>query len=492
MKKNSITCLILCLILLFNAFVPAVAATEAASTDPATSTQEPNPTDTIPEATAPVLPDTAIINGCHTIEAQVPLYAVEGLSAESLMLYEVNTQTMLYAVSPDMVCAPASLVKIMTLLLAVEYGGLDEIVSVTVSALAGLPDTAMSADLKAGEKMSLENLLYCMMVGSANDAASVVAEYIAGSQSMFVAKMNRRAKEIGCTNTKFTDAHGLDGKQYTTARDICRILEEAMKNEAFMKIFGTTKYTVPATEVSEERKLATNNYMMVTKYTFYDSHVTGGRTGVNEKNGRCLATTAEGNGMKFVAVVLGSTPVYREFDGSVERYGNYEDTKYLYEKVFTNMRITSVLSENQVLEQYPVANGDNFVAVGADTSVRLVLPTDVALSEFSIRFMDSPTIEAPIAFGQKISSVQLWWENCCVAELDMVARNAVPIASTKLVDTWTPEYNGPDLLMMAIVILVIAAVFILAAGALYVVRWTQIFIMRIQSKRRRRDRRRSR
>ena len=156
------------------------------------------------------------------------------------------------------------------------------------------------------------------------------------------------------------------------------------------------------------------------------------------------------------------------------------------------MRITNVLSENQVFEQYPVVNGDNFVAVGADTTVRLVLPTDVSLSEFSIRYMDSSTIEAPITLGQKVSSVQLWWENCCVAELDMVARNAVPIASTKLVNTWTEVYHGPDLLMMAIVILIIAVVFVLAAGVLYAVRWTQIFMMRLQSKRRRRDRRRSR
>ena len=492
MKKNCVVCLILCAALACCLLMPVFAAAESTSSEATEQTQETTAAVTEPAVTLPLLPDTSVVNGCHTIEAQVPLYSVEGLSAESLMLYEVNTQTMLCAVSPDMAYSPASLVKIMTLLLAVEYGGLDEIVSVTVSALAGLPETAMSADLKAGERMSLENLLYCMMVGSANDAASVVAEYIAGSQSMFVAKMNRRAQEIGCTNTKFTDAHGLDSKQYTTARDICRILEEAMKNEAFMKIFGTTKYTVPATEVSGERNLTTNNYLMITKYTFYDSHVTGGRTGVTDKNGRCLATTAEGNGMKFVAVVLGSTPVYRESDGAVQRYGNYEDTKYLYEKAFTDMRITSVLSENQVLEQYPVVNGDNFVAVGADTTVRLVLPTSVSLNEFSIRFMDSITIEAPVALGQKVSSVQLWWENCCVAELDMVARNAVPIAATKLVDTWTEEYNGPDLLMMAIVILVIAAVFGLAAGALYVVRWTQIFMMRLHSKRRRRDRRRSR
>lgn len=492
MKKNSLACLILCLVLVYSLLMPVFAATEAASSETTEPTQGATTAETEPEATAPVLPDASIVNGCRSIEAQVPLYPVEGLSAESLMLYEVNTQTLLCAVSPDMICSPASLVKIMTLLLAVEYGGLDEMVSVTVSSLTGLPETAMSAELKPGERISLENLLYCMMVGSANDAAAVIAEYIAGSQSIFVAKMNRRAQELGCTNTKFTDAHGLDSKQYTTARDICRILEEAMKNEVFMRIFGTTKYTVPATEMTGERKLTTNNYMMITKYTFFDSHVTGGRTGVTDKNGRCLATTAEGNGMKFVAVVLGSTPIYRESDGSVQRYGNYEDTKYLYEKAFTNMRITSVLSENQVLEQYPVANGDNYVAVGADAMVQLVLPTDVSLNEFSIRFMDSVTIEAPVALGQKISSVQLWWENCCVAELDLVARNAVPIASNKLVDTWTEEYQGPDLLMMAIVILVIAAVFILAAGALYVVRWTQIFMMRLQSRRRRRDRRRSR
>lgn len=488
MKKNRFTCLIVCVLLLINLSLPALAATEDPTSNNTEST-EPTQTDPIRDTSS--LPDLSIINGCNTIEAQVPLYTVEGLSAKSLMLYEVTTQTMLCAINPDKICQPASLVKIMTLLLAAEYGGYDEIVSVTTSALTGLPQTALSVDLKPGEKLSLENLLYCMMVGSANDAAAVVAEYIAGSQVMFVAKMNRRAEELGCTNTKFTDAHGIDSKQYTTARDLCRILEEAMKNEKFMKIFGTTKYTVPATDVSGERSLATNNYLMVTKYTFYDEHVTGGRAGVTNDNKRCLATTAEGDGIKCVAAVLESTLEYREYDGAVKRYGNYEDTKYLYEKAFTNTRITNVVSETQVLDQYPVVNGDNFVAVGADTTVRLVLPKDVTLDQFTIRYMDSAPIEAPIAMGQRIASVQLWWESCCVAELDMVARNAVPISTVKLVDTWTPEKNGPDLLMMAIVLLVLAVVFVLAAGALYAVRWTQIFIMRMQSKRRRRDRRRS-
>lgn len=484
MKKTSLICLILSFLLAFG--LPA-SATESL------------PEETQPVETVPVLPaagDASVAHGCRTLEAQIPLYSREDerLSAGSAMLYEVGSGTMVYADDPDEMRSPSSLVKIMTLLLAVERGNLDNTVSVTMSALSGVPSSALTVKLQPGERMSLRQLLHCMMVGSGNDAAAVAAEYISGSQAMFVAEMNRRAAELGCTSTNFTNAHGLhDDDQYTTARDMCRILAAAMENEAFMEFFGATSFTVPATNMSPERKFTTNNNLMLTSSNLYVSQVTGGRTGVTNRDGRCLASMAEGGGMKYVAVVLDSRMELDENSGQITRYGNFEDTRLLYSLAFEKMKVTQVLSESQVLAQYPVRGGRNHVAVGTNGSVTVALPADVEISSFEMRYSISPDeLTAPIALNQKLSDIQLWLGDTCVAQADMVARNSVPVAQNILVDTWTAQSNGPDLFMMVVVILVIAAVLVLTAGTLAAVRRVQASMMRGQRRRRRRDRRRSR
>ncbi len=459
-------------------------------------TQATLPAETTPDSTAAAAKDASVLSGCRGLTAQVPLFSEteEPLSAQSAMLYEVNSGTVVYAYHPDERIAPASLVKIMTLLLAVEEGNLGQMVTVTKSALSSLPSGAMTVGLQAGEKLTLEQLLHCMMVGSGNDAAAVIAEHLYGSQGKFAARMNQRAGELGCTNTNFMNAHGLhDENQYTTARDMCGILSAAMENGTFMVFFGTTEYTVPATNMSAERHLKTTNFLMAPKNALYDARVTGGRTGINHVQGRCLAASAAEGNMKYAIVVLGAAPEYRESDGSVIRYGNYEDAKVLLNMGFDGMKVTQVLSKHQILDQYPVTNARNHVAVGAADTVTVAIPADVSLSDLTFKYGSAfESLTAPIALGQKVSELQLWLGSTCVAQTELVARNAVPVASDILVDTWTETPDGPDLLMMAMVILVVAAVFILAAGVLYLVRRVQISMMKAHSRRRRRDRRRSR
>ncbi len=492
MKKINLICLLLSVCLLLGLPMMAAANPEETTSPP----QETEPT-TQPQETEPTAgaADMSVTNGCRTFDAQVPLFtqAKEPLSAQSAMLYEVNSGTVVYAHNPDERISPASLVKIMTLLLAVEQGNFGDVITVTRSALDSLPIGAMTVRLQAGEQLTLEQLLHCMMVGSGNDAAAVVAEHLAGSQKSFVAQMNARAAELGCTRTNFMNPHGLhDDNQYTTARDMCRILAAAMENGTFMTFFGTTEYTVPATNLSEERHMTTTNYLMSAKSTLYDKRVTGGRTGTNSSDGRCLAVTAAGDGISYAAVVLSAKPEFDPVSGSIIRYGNYEDARLLLNLGLDHMQLTQVLSQSQVLGQYPVENARNHVAVGTNRDVRVALPSDISMSDFTVRYgSDTSHLTAPIEAGQIVTDFQLWLGETCVAQADLVARNAVPVASNILVDRWTKETQGPDLLMMAIVFLVVAAVLLFSLGILYVFRKVRLSIKKSHSRRRRRDRRRS-
>ncbi len=487
MKKSCIICMILCLLHLC---IFQISASPEETTLPETEQTQPE----VPP-TGVLVEDASVSQGCRTLDAQVPLFASAGepLSASGAMLFEVTSGTTVYSKQPDERIAPASLVKIMTLLLAVEQGDLNKEILVKSSVLEKLPKDAQVAGIVPGEKLTLEQLLYCMMVGSGNDAAVVIADYLSGSQEAFVAEMNRRAEELGCDHTHYANATGLhDDSQYTSARDMCRLLSVVVQNEQMMTFLGATEYTLPASSLRKEQVLKTNNSLMKAGGALYDSRVTGGRTGTG-MDGQCLAAMAEENGLCYVIVILGAQPAYDEATGALIRYGSYEDSRLLLSLGFHNMKVTQVLSTRQILGQYPVLNGRNDVAVGSNQIVTVALPSDVKIEDFRVTYRDSmQELTAPVEQGQVVSAVQLWLGATCVAQAELTARNTVPVAKEILVNTWTSEKSGPDLRMIAVVILVLAAVFLLAAGILSLVRRAQLSVANAHSRRRRRDRRRSR
>lgn len=196
--------------------------------------------------------------------------------------------------------APASLTKIMTALVALENCE-DLSLPVTISqyAIDSLVGTDSStAGLVPGETVTMYDLLNCLLVKSANEAAIAIAEYVGGSVPAFLEMMNKKAKELGCKDTNYVNVHGLDQEgHYTTAHDLYLICKEAMKNPTFEKIVGQTSYTLPKTNMSEERVLPATNFMMNSNYTdCYLSYVTGIKTGTTDDAGRCIITKASKNG----------------------------------------------------------------------------------------------------------------------------------------------------------------------------------------------------
>ena len=188
--------------------------------------------------------------------------------AAVLLAEDGDQETVLYTKNADERLYPASLTKVMTVLLAVEDIESGKIaLSDPVTAQPGFDFDMIvggsSVYIMQQETMTLESLLYCAMVASANDASNVIAQYVSGSIPDFVARMNARAAELGCTGTHFTNPHGLpDANHYTTAWDFSRIVREAAKHELFMTIASTVNYTVPDTNVSSERNLESTNSLV--------------------------------------------------------------------------------------------------------------------------------------------------------------------------------------------------------------------------------------
>ena len=209
--------------------------------------------------------DTSVLNGCNTLDGRVPVLGDEKRveNAVSVILYEANTDTLMHAYHADEQLSPSSLTKILTALIAIEQGSMDDVVTVREDVLSTLDPDAVAVGLKVDEVVTVKDLLYCMMVASGNDAAIILADHVLGSQTAFVTEMNRYVTELGCTNTHFTNVHGLhDDKQYTTARDMAKILAKAIQNTLFCEVFGAKEYAMPQTNKSNARRLISQNYLL--------------------------------------------------------------------------------------------------------------------------------------------------------------------------------------------------------------------------------------
>ncbi len=436
MKNTRFICLVLCLMLVLQAgFLPARATEDVTSETAAEETTLPEETTMPEETTSAVIPDTlsgdaSATAGCKTIEAQKPLITDENLlkTAKAAFLYERNSGTLLYSKNADEKMYPASLTKVMTCMLALEnLKDLNEVITVSESAISGLDPDGSNISLQTGEEISVENLLYALMVSSANDAGAVLAERVSGSQEAFVEMMNQKAKDLGCVQTHFANVHGLhDENHYTTARDLARIMLAAVENPVFRKFDSTASYTIPATNMSEERELLTTNFMIGTDRmdTFYDERVTGGKTGFTNAAGRCLMCTAsdEEKGISLLSVVLGTQEEVMDDGYTITYYGNFEETSVLLKVGFENFEEHQLTMEGQALEQFPVTDGKNAVAVGPASELHTMLPADYEKSDLTVKCeLTNSTLKAPVSQGETVGTCRVWYKDICVGQTGLVS-----------------------------------------------------------------------
>lgn len=223
--------------------------------------------------------------------------AIPTVSADAAVLLEAESGQVIYSKNAESVHSMASTTKIMTALVALESAPLDRIV-ITSEKAVGVEGSSIY--LNKQERLTMEDLLYALMLQSANDAATAIAIDIAGSETEFVSLMNAKAEELELENTHFANPHGLDQEDhYTTASDLGKLACYALKNETFCTIVSTYKHNIPLQDGEGLRVLVNHNRML----KMYEG-VIGVKTGYTKKSGRCLVTAAERDGVKLVAVTL--------------------------------------------------------------------------------------------------------------------------------------------------------------------------------------------
>lgn len=502
MKKNRYLCLVLCLAMVFTLQYPASASEAAGTTVPAV-------TDAPAEPTAPSAPlvstdpdvDASIVNGCHSFDAQVPLRSDPVLTtAKSSFLYELESDTLVYGTNMDLKFSPGSFVKLMTAALALEMGDPAQEITITAEMLEAVPEgssiTGVSG-LMEGERLTMEDLLYCLIVDSANDAAVALAVSVSGSEEAFVEKMNAKAAELGCTNTHFTNVHGIyHENQYTTARDLARIMAYGIQDTLFQEIIDTDFFWLDSNDVREEGEgMYSDNYMLgqLILEIYADDRCTGGKVSTNEQGQRSLAITAESNNLRYVGIVINADPKYDGDGWEIKEYMEYVEMDRLLNLGFENYQPMQILFDGQILDSFSVTNGTNAVAVGPTNSVRSLLPATADLSSLSMRYLrTNGVLTAPVEKGTLVDVLQIWYGSVCIAQSDLVTMNSsrVAEASSNTQDDggFSMEGFGKVLGIVGIIAGVGLSVFLI----LFLIRWVRVTRLRSRRRKRRNSRRRSR
>ena len=322
----------------------------------------------------------------------VPAAAREdpAIRAKAALLVEAETGTVLYDKNIHDELSIASTTKIMSALLvfeAIDRGELrlDQQVTATATALRGLPEDGSTADIVEGETLTVEQLLYCMLVISANETCNILGETLCGSVDAFVARMNQRAQELGCKNTHFANTTGLtQSGHYSSAYDLYLITREAMKHEDFMTMVNTKSYEIPPTNKTEEERVLHSTNALISNWRlagYLYSGAQGIKTGSTDAAGQCLVSSAVRGSRTLISVVLGAEKVEKE-NGSGYIVESFTETARLFDWGFDNFAPQQVLDENELIQEVPVALSKQVstVAVHPAESADAMLPKDLDVS----------------------------------------------------------------------------------------------------------------
>ncbi|WP_195415301.1 serine hydrolase [Enterocloster citroniae] len=274
---------------------------------------------------------TGNIGTVDTSAIQQPVVAAEGA-----VLMDAATGNVLFSKNGETKYYPASITKLMTALLVAENCGLDDKVTFSATATTNLESGAVSINMTEGDVMTVRQCLYALLLKSANEVGNALAEHVAGSNAQFAEKMNAKAAALGCTNTHFTNPHGLnDSNHYTTPHDMALIARAAFQNDIVKTVASTRTYSLPATIKNPSGLTVSIGHKMLNPSdSRYYEGVIGGKTGYTSKAGNTLVTAAEKDGVRLIAVVMKAKSTH------------YTDTKSMFDYGFELAKAGALGSSN--------------------------------------------------------------------------------------------------------------------------------------------------
>ncbi len=364
--------------------------------------------------------------------------------AHSVVVADMKSDHIIYSKNMNEKVAPASLTKIMTILItieALEAGecALSDVITAQDDCRIGMESDSSTSDIYPGEQMRLEDLMYCAMLDSANEACNIIGTYLSGSISAFVQRMNDRAAGLGCVNTHFANTNGLtDPDHYSTAYDFLLITREAIGHDLFMTICNTISHTVPPTNKTAEARTLDSTNALICSDSMYGSGylyegAAGVKTGYTRAAGYCLISTATRNDVGIICIVMGSTGV---LNSDREDYGHFVDTIVLYNWAFSNFGYSTVLTTSDGIKKATVdlAAGDGTVILRPQSDVTLLLPKDFDGTDMSVTNIrvNEDDLVAPIASGTVLGTADIYIDGEYYETINLVNNLSIEVSRNEL------------------------------------------------------------
>ena len=361
------------------------------------------------------------------------------IEGQASILIDYDTKEVLYEKNMDMQLYPASTTKIITAILAIELGKLDDIVTIDQE-MVDLTKGSHIA-LEPGEKLTLEQLLHALLVQSANDSAYAIAKHISGSVEEFVKLMNEKAIEIGATNTNFVNPNGLhNDKHLTTAHDLALIAQYAMQNDTFRKLVNTVSYTIPPTNKKNEARYLkiTNKLLFSNEKINVDGNfipakyegASGVKTGFTSEAQSCLVSFAEKDGQRLIAVVLKATGL-----------NVYSDTHKLLNYGFREFSNIPISYKNEFIENIEIKNGIQTYVAGI-LNKDLFYPLSVgSIDKIEKKVLLRENLVAPINKGDILGTTEFYLDGKPIGKSDIISTMDVKLdpmtkTSNKILSKW--------------------------------------------------------
>ena len=377
--------------------------------EPVSELQMAQPAETITNQQSTINPNSGLNPGYSITPIQntkpvPPNDKLPNMTATSAVVIEAKTGHIIYQRDAHRKMFPASTTKMMTLITALEYGNLDEIVTVSNNASGAEGSTLW---LEVGEKIPLGDLLSGMMMISGNDAAIAIAEHVDGSVPKFAAHMTKRAKELGAKGTNFTNANGLpDENHYTTAYDLAILAAYGYSLDHFEEIVSTKEKIF--SWVHDPAHLLRNENQMLWLYQGGN----GVKTGYTDAAGRCLISASNRNGVQLIAVVLDS--VYM-----------WNDSIALLDYGFSKVENSTLIRSNETVDNVPIISGRKHT-MPVKTTDEIVMPVFKDDNEaYKINYDIPSFLRAPIKKGDTVGKVRVLCDGQEVAETNVVATSDV-------------------------------------------------------------------
>lgn len=338
--------------------------------------------------------------------------AVPQIQGKAAALIDSKSGEVLFGINENTPLPPASTTKIMTAILAIEKTKPSDIVIVGKNPANPEICPPSAIGLKEGERITMENLLYALLIKSANDAAVAIAEHISGSVPEFTKLMNQRAKEWGATNTNFVNPNGLpDPNHYSTARDLALIAKHVMENSYIREIVKTKNKTIPREDDTAIKWLPNHN-----KLLWQYEGANGVKTGYTREAKQCLVSSAARDDREFIAVVLGAV-------GS----NVWSDSKNVLDYGFDNFLTVKQKAANQIVKQVPVSRGTTDAVIVTQKDFYYTVPKDKTVAVMETTEINGD-IKAPVRKGQVLGRIKFSTAEKQLGFVNLVAQSTVPAA----------------------------------------------------------------